>query len=199
MLIPPCASSKTLSTQYAAHVDSNTMPYELIDIIVGLTIGQAIHDTVEVSQHGASIAISLCSCWKSIGILAGVSTAFRSVTLKLVALAFRIPLPCESRRMFPEAAKELRSLLLYKAATCAGAAMDPPAWEAPLLQAYGYYLRARFVPRGYRAVGSSVVSLHGRSRSEMLLALRLCGGTLEGLSHSLVDALYDRLQEADSE
>ncbi|KAJ7042040.1 hypothetical protein C8F04DRAFT_1078096 [Mycena alexandri] len=188
------ASSKTLSTRhsFSSDVDSNTMPYELIDFILGHTIGQIIHDTIEITQYHDSIAKSLRSCWNSIGNLAGVSATFRAITLKLVVLAFRIPLPCESKSMFPEACEELRSLLLFKAATCAGAVMDPLVWEAPLLRAYGHYLRAKFVPQW--AAHSSVVSLHGR-RSEIQRALGLCNGTLEGLSHSLVNALHEQLQE----
>ncbi|KAJ7765791.1 hypothetical protein B0H16DRAFT_1524414 [Mycena metata] len=191
-------SSETLSIRHSfslPNVKSNTMPYELIDSILGHTIGQIIHDTVEITQRD-SLAKSLRLCWNDIRILAGVSTTFRAITLKLVALAFRIPLPCESRSIFPEASKELRSLLLFKAATCAGAVMDPPAWDAPLLRAYGYHLRAKFIPQ--RAAHSSVVSLRGH-RSEIQRALGLCNGTLEALSYPLVNALQDQLQEADVE
>ncbi|KAF7353816.1 hypothetical protein MVEN_01067200 [Mycena venus] len=179
------ASSQTLSTQLEHKPASEFLPYDLVDLILGHTIGEVIHETVEMAFQGQSIPLSLFTSWNILGTLAGVSTTFRAIVLKLVALAFRIPLPCDS--VFAEAYSQFRSLLLFKAATLRGAEMAPPvAWRSPLMQAYGYYFRTKFLVRGHQP---------SRRKSEILLALRLCNGAVDGLSRPLVDALNFQLRE----
>ncbi|KAJ6606185.1 hypothetical protein DFH09DRAFT_3763 [Mycena vulgaris] len=113
----------------------------------------------------------------------------------MVALAFRIPLPCPSQRILPAGYKMFRSLLLFKAATFAGAVMTPPeVWQAPLMQAYGYYFKAIHLGR-VLPLHHSAVLLRSR-KSEIYAALSLCTGIVAGLSQPLVDALHSELQAA---
>ncbi|KAJ7700839.1 hypothetical protein B0H17DRAFT_1195684 [Mycena rosella] len=186
------ASSKTLSLQSSQCDDPTEIPYDLVDLILSHTIGQVIHDAVEAALlPGQSIIHSILPSWTFIGDLAGVSTNFRAIVLKLLALAFRILLPCDSKSIFLEGYKKFRSLLLFKAATLAGAVMDPPAvWHSPLMQAYGHYIKATH--RG-RALHHSVAQ--GR-RSQICMALSLCVDTVVGLSQPVVDALGLELQAA---
>jgi hypothetical protein len=190
--------------------DASTLPYDLVDLILSHAIGQVIFETVDDSSP---IPRTLAQSWSYISDLAGVSSYFRAIVLKLVALAFRIPLPRESQRSlynFPpnvlsadthlhsilrEGYRNLRSLLLFKGAASAGAVMDPPdAWQSQLMQAYGYYLKTRYFHQGrLPRHWPSAVWIHGRN-SDIYVALSLCNGTVGGLSYPLVDALHSELQ-----
>jgi hypothetical protein len=136
------ASSKTLSTQQSVSASSSpiwfvthclimgkdpkVVPYDLWDLIPSHTVGQFIQETVDT--------ILLTDLHLNfLGALAGVSVTFRAILLKLVVLAFRIPLLCESQRCFTflflcssffflcsiliAAYSKFRSLHLFKAAT----------------------------------------------------------------------------------
>ncbi|KAJ7778767.1 hypothetical protein DFH07DRAFT_795903 [Mycena maculata] len=184
-------SSNTLPTEVSTpEWDPNTVSYDVVDLILSHAVGQVIHDAVESVLHGQPITLSSLPGWSFLGDLAGVSRTFRAIMLKLVALAFRIPLPSE--RIFLEAYKKLRSLLLFAAATSAGAVMDPPeGWQSPLMRAYGHYAKARFLARG-RLIHRSVVSLRSH-RAEIYLALRFCNGTGAELAYPLLDASHSQL------
>ncbi|KAJ7118970.1 hypothetical protein C8R44DRAFT_789762 [Mycena epipterygia] len=170
-------SSKTLSA---------IVPHDLVDLILSHTIGQVIHEAVEATIHGQSFASSCIPCWSSVSNLAGVSTNFRAIVLKMLALAFRVPLPCESSRILSEAHQKFRSLLLFGAATVAGAVMDPPA-GSPLMQAYGHYFKAKCLALR-PPLHHSVVVLRTR-KTETSLALSFCSATVEALSQPLVNVL----------
>ncbi|KAJ7253320.1 hypothetical protein B0H12DRAFT_1116611 [Mycena haematopus] len=156
-----------------------SVPYDLVDLILSQAIAEVIHETVDTAVSSLSIPQALFSSRNFLGTLAGVSTSFRVIVLRLVALAFQIPLPCE--RILLEAHGQVRSLLLFKGAMLAGAVMNPPEVWSPLMKAYGYHLRARFL------IHSAL-----RRKSEISLALKLCGAT-GGLSRLLVDALNSQL------
>ncbi|KAJ6500724.1 hypothetical protein C8R45DRAFT_1071271 [Mycena sanguinolenta] len=175
------ASSKTLSTEHSNNGPTSVVPYELIDVILSHAIAEVIHETVDRAFQSQSISQALFSSRNSLGTLAGVSASFRVIVLKLVAVAFRIPLPCE--RVLIEAHRQFHSLLLFKGALLAGAVMNPPEAWSPLMKAYGYHLRAR----------CSIPRL--KAETSLQIALDLCKGTNEGLSWPLVGLLTSQLQE----
>ncbi|KAJ7684418.1 hypothetical protein DFH06DRAFT_1462758 [Mycena polygramma] len=159
------------------------VPYELVDLILSQAIGQVIYENVEKAFQSQSLQHSLFLTWDFLGTLAGVSTVFRAIVLKLVALVFQIQLPCESQSIFPEAYAKFRSLLLFKGASMGGAVMDPPLlrhWQAPLMQAYGYYYTATSLVQGL---------LLRRRRADVYLALAFCQDTVAGISQPLLDRL----------
>lgn len=73
--------------------DPKVVPYDLLDLTLSHTVGQFIQETVDTI-----LPTDLHPNF--LGALAGVSVTFRAIVLKLVVLAFRIPLPCESQRCF---------------------------------------------------------------------------------------------------
>ncbi|KAF7359123.1 hypothetical protein MSAN_01253800 [Mycena sanguinolenta] len=175
------ASSKTLSMEHSNNTPTSVLPYELIDIILSHAVAEVIHGTVNTAVQSQSISQALSSGWNSLGTLAGVSASFRVIVLKLVALAFRISLPCE--RVLTEGHRQFHSLLLFKGALLAGAVTNPPEAWSPLMKAYGYHLRAR----------CSIVRL--KSETSLRVALDLCKGINEGLSWPLVALLTSQLRE----
>ncbi|KAJ7611707.1 hypothetical protein FB45DRAFT_940751 [Roridomyces roridus] len=180
------ASSKTLLSV----TPKDGLPIDVLDMVIGHTIGQVIHDSVEAALDGYTFR-SLMPSWDSVVALAGVSKTCRAIVLKLVALAFRIPLPCEAPRLFSEGYQAFRSLILLCAATCAGAVMDAPqVWQSPLMHAYAHYSKVRFFAYKPRC---SVISLLSR-KGEISRALELCSRTVEELSQPLVNSLLRELE-----
>ncbi|KAF8191610.1 hypothetical protein K438DRAFT_1970589 [Mycena galopus ATCC 62051] len=179
------ASSQTLATQHDSNNQPTSVPYELVDLILSQSIAGVLHEAVEMSFQSHSIHHMLSTSWNFLGTLLGVSSTFRAIVLKLVALAFRIPMPCES--ILREAYSQFRALLFFKGAILARAVTDPPIAWSPLMRAYGYHLRARFLVREQSPTLDRV--------SEIYLALQLCDGMAGGLTWPLVDALNSQLQE----
>ncbi|KAK7035910.1 hypothetical protein R3P38DRAFT_3183720 [Favolaschia claudopus] len=163
----------------------SSFPYELNDLILSLSIAQVIHENVEALVHASTIPVSLHSTRSTFVSLAGVSSTFRGIFLKRVALAFGITLPCESALY--EANDQFRSLLLFKVATVARAVITPPlqTWS-PFMRAYGYYFRARYLERGRQS---------HLCESDINSALTLCKATFEGLTPLLLNALNSQLKD----
>ncbi|KAJ6457092.1 hypothetical protein C8R47DRAFT_1227630 [Mycena vitilis] len=180
-------------TEISMSKQSNTdILYELVDLILSHTIGQSIYEKVEKAFQSQSIQHSLSLTWDFLATLAGVSTVFRAIVLKLVARVFRIQVPWESQSILPEAYSQFRSLLLFRGASLGGAVMDPPflwQWQAPLMQPYGYYYKATSLVQGLPL---------RRRRADVYLALALCQDTVAGISQPLADRLQQVLRELET-
>ncbi|KAJ6546807.1 hypothetical protein B0H19DRAFT_1074809 [Mycena capillaripes] len=184
-------SKASIEPQLPQHPKRLDVPYEFVDLILSQSIGQLMHENIEMAfQDGKTMSHSLFSTWDFLGTLAGVSTTFRATVLKLVVVAFKIPSSCESQSILPEAYNIFRSLLLFKGATVAGAVIDPQ-WQAPLIQAYAYYFKAKFPLRGYLPHNHRIA----RCKSAIHKGLALCQDAVVGLSQPLVDALHSEMEE----